>query len=48
VKQLRLTASYRNVTEQYAQELAHIKEAADENELLRLIDTLGAEIRTTR
>jgi hypothetical protein len=40
LKQLRLTASYRNISEQYAQELAHIEEAADENELLRLIDTI--------
>jgi hypothetical protein len=40
LKQLRVTDSYRNISEQYAQRLAHIEEAADENELLQVIDTM--------
>jgi len=40
LQQLRLTQSYRNISEQYAQQLAHIEEAADENELSQVIDTL--------
>jgi hypothetical protein len=40
LKQLRLTESYRKISEQYAQQLTHIEQAADENELRRLIDTI--------
>jgi len=40
LKQLRLTDCYRNISEQYALELAHIEQAADEHELRRVLDTL--------
>jgi len=40
LKQLRRTESYRNISEQYAQQLARIEEAADENELSRVIGTI--------
>jgi hypothetical protein len=40
LKQLRLTESYRNISEQYTQQLADIEQYADENELCRVIDTI--------
>jgi len=40
LKQLRLTESYRNISEQYALELAHIEQVADEHELRRVIEAL--------
>ena len=40
LKPLRLTQSYRNISEQYALELAHIEQVADEHELRRVMEAL--------
>lgn len=40
LKQLRLTESYRNISEQYALELARIEQVADERELRRVMEAL--------